>query len=854
MKRMISSGLAAPALARAYGTTSFRAASKSSMIRGFMLACTVLVAGSAVARESWPIKEFEVVPGVPWQDVRVWNDLVLKVDWLAPQLRALGFDTDRAFSADPPLTPELKRQMESYLKEAATVLEAYGFPAPALEPVVDTVDGRRAYRVYYVNLHSGRSRYESPFERLSWSPPDRVIFLHGPNIVSGASITDGGYSVLGHELFHAVQYATPFFRAQPQGAIGSWITEGQATAVGLDLARRLRNVQPTRNVFGDLESFWGKRNYADVLAVTRPREARHAPEIAYATQSFWRYLAELDDARRPGGPHPLPGPTPGAVDYRYLAHLLNRAPGARTMESELAWLDAGLNSYARFGFGLRGTFHDFISVYSDYGTHRLGRGADFDPATARMLWIAESFTTDNGVHSCSFVELDPNRRKATTTMRVERVAARCVEVELSGFGGQVGVEVQVETTSRQLLEQLAISLPGGQRVAVPIDIGTDPKTGKPRARWSLRLDDKSLNGANHLLLSNVAAQADRTRAQTIDMVLSVGGLEVDDQPATSGEPTRASPRPARKPGPAGAREEAEGRLQRATGRVVSNGPLGQTLGRAEDEPFMEIRLRPMPDALGVISEVNTAGGMAAQLLASGELMHGSNPLHSMQGLAEALLGAGEQISIRIPRIDYGFAGTIPDVKLQVGGSTGPTLEARGPIDSDPTPLVYFPPSGRVTIDEYTPDFMSGSFAGDLINVADQPTQSRKPVFIANVERRISGRFWISSPWLADERFERSPTANLDLDLQSDLIRRLPSELSSISPGAAAAAASGSGSDDDEGMQGVAVSLGCDCSCEGKKKAEAARAARTPGEGRLTAEQLSLASCMSLCIAQYLQCP
>lgn len=79
----------------------------------------------------------------------------------------------------------------------------------------------------------------------------------------------------------------------------------------------------------------------------------------------------------------------------------------------------------------------------------------------------------------------------------------------------------------------------------------------------------------------------------------------------------------------------------------------------------------------------------------------------------------------------------------------------------------------------------------------------------DVERRISGRFWISSPWLADERFEPSPTANLDVDLPSDLIRRLPSELSSISPEAAAAAASGSGSDDDEGMQEVAVSFGCD---------------------------------------------
>lgn len=125
---------------------------------------------------------------------------------------------------------------------------------------------------------------------------------------------------------------------------------------------------------------------------------------------------------------------------------------------------------------------------------------------------------------------------------------------------------------------------------------------------------------------------------------------------------------------------------------------------------------------------------------------------------------------------------------------------------------------------------------------------------ADVERRISGRFWISSPWLADERFEPSPTANLDVDLPSDLIRRLPSELSSISPEAAAVAASGSGSDDDEGMHGVAVSFGCDCSCEGKKKAEAARAARTHGEGHLTAEQLSLASCMSLCISRYLHCP
>lgn len=827
-----------------------------------MLFLSVMVWAQAVSAEPWPIKEFEVVPAVPWQTVEIpggkqlmqvevlerqFRKLgiapeALRVDWLTPYFRKMGIDTDEPYVADIPLTLEIKKQMEAYLKEVATELEAYGFPPPALKPVVDTLDGRRAYRIYYVSLTSARSRYEPTYDiHFLIDLPDPVIFLHDKNIVSSGKILDGGYNTMAHELFHAVQHATPFYRAHKKDndPVGSWITEGQATAVGYDVTRRLRGGNRPEQFLAEKNSYWGLRDYSKPLVVTR-QPGQNPPEIAYQTQSLWRYLAELDDARRPGGPYPPPGATPGTVDYRYLAYLLNRVPASTTPDGALAWLDSGLASYQRFGYGFHRTYADFISTFAAYGGKRGESGSIDRSEILTELWMVDGFGGP------PLLELNPDQRKVTMPVRIEKVASQGFDVELSGFGNEVGVTVEVETSSLPLLNQLKVSMPGGQRVALPVANGIDPNTGKARTRWTFRMTDKSV-GSNYLLISNIAGQAEKTSKQNFTLTVSIGGLAIDGAPADSASPQAPSPKQGNKK-PSGASAQAKDRLQRATENIVTNGPLGQLLDRDEDDPYMTIHLQAMPDSFGVINEVNASGGMMAQLLASGELMNAAGVSGMMRGITD-IVGA-EKITLRIPRIDYGYTGTIVDAGLSVEIGTDPVLEARGPVDSDTTAFVEFLRSGRVTIDEYTPDFMSGSFAGNLIDLAANPRSSQERVVTANIVRSISGRFWVSSPWLADQRFHVVLADDTQREVKADIRQRLPSELAEVAEEAANEAADSAPDDDMDDLDEVARSAGCDCSCEGKRKLDLMRSS---SGGEFTPEMFAMASCMSLCAASYMEC-
>ncbi|MCB1845207.1 MAG: hypothetical protein KDI09_19730, partial [Halioglobus sp.] len=161
-------------------------------------------------------------------------------------------------------------------------------------------------------------------------------------------------------------------------------------------------------------------------------------------------------------------------------------------------------------------------------------------------------------------------------------------------------------------------------------------------------------------------------------------------------------------------------------------------------------------------------------------------------------------------------------------------------------------------DECWEEFMSGSFTGKLIDPDDNPTQSRDRIVVAKVVRPIAGRFWISSPWLADSRFE---TIEPDQgEFRTDIIPRLPSELAEAAEDAAGAAADGDGDSSDEASADLdeliemGAEIGCDCSCEGKRRSQMLLTEMRSGTAPVSAEQFTLASCMSLCAAVYAGCP
>lgn len=314
-----------------------------------LLLAVSLVAGPAAWSadppvQRWPIKEFEVVSARPWIDASGPFDA-----WLNRLSEQSGAEFDQRMAAEEPLNLAMRDAMEDYLNRAARQLEAWGFPPPRLEPIVTRRDGKRAYRVFYTDLADASGEYwykRRGYEGLRRRP---VIILSGSSdtlswpiqtgSTRGVTVSPFGKSVLGHELFHAVQYSMPFFRSGSYD-VGDWVAEGTAEAVGEDLYRILEGM------FGqDAERAWGLRNYAIRLPVQRVSARATPPLATYGTASFWRYLAELHARPR----HGKPGPDPQSVDYGYLVALFNRTAGSSGAAAELRWLDEGLREAQRIG-------------------------------------------------------------------------------------------------------------------------------------------------------------------------------------------------------------------------------------------------------------------------------------------------------------------------------------------------------------------------------------------------------------------------------------------------------------------------------------------------------------------------
>jgi len=480
--------------------------------------------------KEWEIKEFEVLAIDPYRGDLDRPEL-LGLGYMAEDIISLVIRLSRMSPKDfeaarIPLVeihPDAKLLMESHLSATAIELERWGFPEPRLEPVVTTADGRRAYRVYIVasgsdlltpdaaGAYHGRSCVFGA-ER----PEESIIVLDSNDMLINQQVKGvRALSTLSHELVHATQWATRFFGGSCTKSPGDWITEGTASAIGWDLARKYSEApDPTVSA----KPFWGARSYSKQRLPLSENDGLPIDEKLqrYWTSSFWRYLAEYQASiRGAGGP---PTPAPGPVDYSYLADFLSLNPAPRDCihngaecDAEVAALDGWLKS--RYDDkGLRERFTRFVANLAGYDEYR--------PVFDNYIYFQQD-TLD----SCSTVLLSsdmdaedgPSHRtrlsfagNAGKKDGMQDLSAWCRTVTMRGFGdgAVIPVEVVVSGPSKELLAQLtaAISLPQGALADTRPAVESLAQ-GKLRARWVFNFkEDQSIP----LLLANVAERAEDT--------------------------------------------------------------------------------------------------------------------------------------------------------------------------------------------------------------------------------------------------------------------------------------------------------------------------------------------------------
>lgn len=851
-----------------------------ALVLSALILAAIASGAPAAAPTTWRISHFEVVQAEPWEAGS-------KVEGsLARIAQMFGFDTMDMVEVKHPLTPETKAEIEAFLHGAAGLMQKWGFPEPNLTDIVERADGRKAYRIYYTNIPDDSGLYDDVNPTNPLVPRLPALFVNADSVMNENGVRPFGYGVLAHELFHAVQDSTPFYRGDLQMNRGNfiatrfdhypnpWMSEGQADAVGWDIVRILKPAMFRRH--GDAFETWGARDYSDELVV-EGSGSDTPPTEAYRTASFWRYLAEVNHAKKtPRRYASHPGPEPFPVDYSYLAYFLKRLPmQLENGNDEIDWLDALTRTYPQFRVPLRDYFAEFLAAYAAYGTHRverthgkgwkwLNRGFHQEPVEPHPRTGRKSGRTHQP--GCWFAGLTPEYRDSRVSFRIARTAGACIELQVAGFEGDLPVTITLKAGNREKLGQLRIGVAGERRTAKTAWIMSDSEASRTRHDFRVPADD-----VTRFVVSNMASKPSETVDQEAEVVFVVSGVEMGNVPPPSG--SGDAEQPAADPDP---EKAARKRMATAAPGVSLKGPYTAAVKRREDRDEMTISLGAVPEAAQVLGEVNISG-----LSALGRMNPGQhivwNEARKRQGEimgATAAVARGDQVRLKIPRIDYGFTGTFDHARIRLvrGGNPMAALVADPAAyaglrqgegqDLHALDLQSCEPNGHVTIDEYTPDLLRGSFSGQLVEKYRRTEHGLSAACEPplTVVRNISGRFWVATPWLLDDRYEGpEPVDTLVEDFAADWMEqmgimipameaRLPEE-SGPPPSPGSPPNPGPGT----GAGGAAVIEQCDCSCAGYEKVKALeRRARETGFVA-TARDQAISMCAMQCMAQYAAC-
>lgn len=771
---------------------------RSHWIHRWLLGCLLVWPGAQAAQaDVWPTTRFQVIFGPPI--ARDWGEgeLAAYLDLIMPL-----FAEEHA----------LVDQMEDALSRAARHYQAMGFPEPLLEPLVTLEDGSLAYRVF-VCKQSWLDKLEDdvmgsnpaqlsipglPTLRSIWERCGNenaaahmgrcaetagfrnYIYINRERRFTNATMGFWDYEVLAHELFHAVQAGSAWGDHSSPCNTGSWIIEGTADAIAGDFVREEWKGAP--NFTPNRTKEHGIRNYAETLAT-------RMDEYVYQTSSFWRHVAEWYHAAVANAGRRV-GSAESKTNYGYLVHLFKqRMSGPDGSRRELRWLDEGLRSTPRLTTNLARIYAEFIASFADQFRTRIASAAERQSRSEldRFLRFVFGGSTDPGStgHPCPEITLSPSEPVRAQYFVLNQIAARCFELTVFNAYGpsqpeQVVVTLSTGPSPRRELVPLWVGKSGGLEVS-QFNLFTsedrDDAPGYGTVQFRVTTGEPTI-----FTVANVAHYAQNSELLTPSITFMMDGW---DSSLTKPPPAKKAPvRPRAGQRPDDARGEHEAALdeqfEEGLGQLTPNG-LGSTdirrnfgeFGRCQGDrkrynlcgPQLEIILELVPEAAASVA-TSTTGGFFNQMRAGGVGRFQEMSLAELKALSEMdeemspKFIEGGRIRIVIPRIDYGFEGSFNHAVMTVSKEGGGTYAATtsGPVSlnlGSGGPVLRRVPNGQVTIDEYTPFILRGSFKASLVERNNErPPDPHETVPVVN---RISGRFSIANPFHEDNEYRADET-------------------------------------------------------------------------------------------------
>ena len=694
----------------------------------------------------WQVTKFEAHGGAPYD--------------------ALGWRTAEYFTESDALSASAIKEIEDFLGETAELYASLGFADPvaknALDSAITGQDGTQVIRVYVYPYEGAPLGWYTSGDACSQPATRRMALnINTLAVMDQGKLTDMAYQTLAHELFHAVQKAS----ASNKGCgFNQWISEGTADAVAYYAARKLRNIKFEKELASiQAIKVYGARPYSDPLNTLDPKDLSHG----YMTSSFWRYLAEVSYAsRRAGNP---PGAAPAEEDYRYLADLLNTPYQGQpdNVTDELGWLSDWISRYPQIPANLATVYAGFVTTFAEHVNTRIAH-LNFIPN--RMDWEPRWLARVFG--ECPFIGLVGDFTAQEHTVRLSKNAAGCFYMTLHPRSTQPDIQIEVTGTDLDALKQLRIGMQDGSFLSAPV-ISSRAGNIAPEhvASWNFpALRTMRMT----FIVSNMADDPARTRPFDAKFKVMAGSYTFTLGDGQQG-PLPAAP----VYGPQQAASQSQRGADRPTRREIvdqdradvlanplsslsSFGSTSQNLESSRcDTQRLALNLcgsqlvidlevvafrqqRNMLEA-GVFNSAGGLYGVGVQAMLDGRFMRANM-------LAEKTIfgQVGHKIRISIPNIEYGFTGSFDKAVIEVAKANDDyhKYRAYGPAVRSGLRTYSQPPAGRVTIEEYGPNILRGTFAADLIDEAN-PGPDEAP----KLATTISGQFLIPSPWRGDPDFE-----------------------------------------------------------------------------------------------------
>ena len=742
------------------------------------------------------------------------------------------------------------RKLEAFLSYAARQMQDMGFPAPALE-VIKTDTCKACYRIYLDEIALAFGELRGQTTNTGWAfttgTYDVITIDRGKALSKDErKILPAAYITGAHELFHAVQDRTTYLyddnpAIEPNPA-GNWISEGTAEAIALYLfetypARASIAPNPLFIEGVSQKKQFGGRLYSEPLPAESDDEASNRL-AGYRTSSFWRYLAEVWARRKTGTQPGLPGPGDEKADFSYLVKLLSVENKGDEPWEELRWLKETLRKPETLGARLDETYARFLTTLAGYANHRHSNQNISEEDWLRMFF-----------GECVTLPFRPGQNSDRKTVKLPEMAGICVRVVPAGADTALSFDLHIDTAVEAETNQIWVGTDNGQILTKRIWQEWDPKVKADTGLWPGLVTDPKDPAI--FIVTNAANPAELTRPTTISLQATAGTREKEAAAAPS-KSTKGDP------GPDGREEDVKERVLAAGNKLTGNGQFSMQIDRTDTD--MTIHLGLAPQALDAAFGTSGSGGVVDQMLTKGgSLGNVSAAVQSAYLSGTQTIGAGDDVYIRMPRIDYGFTGTVEGVNIYTTGADGSQLYAIGPTDSLPGPQREFRPSGRVTILSFTPRMLIARYEADFVDPFSlTPSQMQQSRPTLDVKYSGRERFAISAPMARMNETGTTMPVDPWADLESDLAKRLPPDLSGAAAAITEEAKRASEEDREPDFSSIRSGPGapagsCDCSCAGldalNRMGEAVEA-----EGRApTAAEQSLAMCAMTCSAQYAVC-